>query len=112
MNIDDLKILLDLLDCIDSTPVSSKKSPFVIGKCYLIRVLTNYNLGRVKEIYDALRVLEVASWIVDTKRFHDFLRDGRADNIEVEPYVNDCIVGLGVIVDATICDKDLLRNQL
>ena len=83
--------------------------PFEIGKAYLIRTVTHIDIGIVKEVGDKELVLSEASWIADTGRYHDALKTG--DLNEVEPYINDVILGRGAIVDATIWEKDLPRSQ-
>lgn len=76
------------------------KTPFEVGKKYLIRTVTMIQTGEVKEIYPQFLVLKDAAWIADTGRFSESLEDQNKFN-EVEPFKNDCIVGIGSIVDAT-----------
>ena len=73
---------------------------FEVGKCYVIRTVTMINVGRLEYIGDKELVLSQAAWIADTGRYSDFLKDASVIN-EAEPYVNNCIVGRGAIVDAT-----------
>jgi hypothetical protein len=89
----------------------NKGSPFEIGKSYLIRTVTMTTIGKLEKVFDNELVLSSASWIADTGRFHDALRNGIEKLSEVEPFVNDVIVGRGSIVDATVWSHDLPTKQ-
>ena len=56
-----------------------------IGECYYIRTLTDHWVGRVVDIGHFTVTLTDAAWIADSGRLHEFMRRGRADNMEVEP---------------------------
>ena len=86
-----------------------KKSPFEVGKKYFIRTVTMYYTGELKKIYDDYLILKDAAWIADTARFHDFLKDGKTN--EVEPFIKDVIIQTGTIVDVTEWQHDLPREQ-
>ena len=61
--------------------------PFLVGHSYLFRTVTHIELGRVVRIIGQFIELEDASWIADTGRYHDLLRDGIfSKDSEVEPY--------------------------
>lgn len=63
-----------------------------IGKCYFVRTDTDHWVGRLVEIDGPYTVtLAGAAWIANSGRLHEFIRDGRADNMEVEP-VGDIMV--------------------
>lgn len=93
---------------IDNT---TKKHPYEIGKCYLIRTVTQIDIGRLVAVYDQELVLEQASWISDTGRYHNALKNGVSELKEVEPYINNVIIGRGSIVDATIWHNELPKAQ-
>lgn len=65
----------------------SEHPTLIAGQNYF--VLNNSGMsyvGRLKMVVDPFEVaLEDAAWIADTGRLHVFLREGRADNMEVEP---------------------------
>jgi spore maturation protein CgeB len=85
------------------------RSPFEVGKKYLIRTVTMTLTGELKEIFPQFLVLKEADWIADTGRFSISLEN--QDNFnEVEPFKNDCIVSIGSIVDATEINK-LIRKM-
>jgi hypothetical protein len=83
--------------------------PFKIGQNYLIRTVTMTLVGRLDAVYNSELLLSSASWVADTGRFHNALKDGKLD--EVEPFTNDVIVGRGSIIDATIWDHELPKEQ-
>ena len=76
-------------------------SPYKIGKFYLVRTVTMAIAGRLVEIFDKELVFEAAAWIADTGRFHDGIKDPSKFS-EVEPFLNEVIVGRESVVDATI----------
>lgn len=84
-------------------------TPFIVGKCYVIRTVTMINIGKVKEIIGDFLVLESAGWIADTGRYADMLSKGSIN--EFEPYPDFGIVGLGAIVDAQPWSFELPRSQ-
>ena len=57
-----------------------------IGKNYFVRTVSDHWIGKLVAIKGPYTVvLENPAWIADTGRFHVFLRDGKADNMEIEP---------------------------
>lgn len=82
--------------------------PWKIGTAYLIRTVTMFVLGRVTEIYEQELVLEDASWVADTGRFHNALVTGKLN--EVEPFPEAVIVGRGGIIDAVPWTHSLPRE--
>jgi hypothetical protein len=103
LTIGEVKELKELLNLNGGTK-NMESNPYKIGKNYLIRTVTMAISGRLKEIYDTELVLDNAAWIADTGRFADSLKD--QDNFsEVEPYVNDVIIGRCSITDATEIEK-------
>lgn len=82
---------------------------FKIGKKYFIRTVTMAQVGVLINQDSQFLVLKNASWIADTGRFHDSLKDGTFN--EVEPFVEDVIVAKGAIVDATPWKHNLPTGQ-
>jgi len=75
-------------------------SPFRVGATYLIRTVTMTWYGTVKSADGKFIILKDASWIADTGRYSEALKD--ANNFdEVEPTQTDVFVATGAIVDAT-----------
>ena len=81
---------------------------FQLGKAYLIRTVTFYYTGRLKQITSKEFVLEEAAWIADTGRFSECLKEGVFN--EIEPYKNDVIIPRDSIIDGTLWDHKLPRN--
>lgn len=90
-------------------PKQSVKSPFVIGQNTFIRTVTLYYTGRVKEVNSGWVTLENASWIADTGRFHDFLKDGKCN--EYESFIDDVSIPIGSIIDVTKWNHSLFYGQ-
>ena len=65
----------------------------------LIRTVTMIYVGRVIDETDHYIVLAEASWVADTGRWHNALRDGTLE--EVEPYLDAVYVSRGAVVDIT-----------
>lgn len=79
--------------------ISDKTSdlPFKVGESYFIRTVTYHLTGRVKAIVGKFLVLEDASWIADSGRFSNAIREGKLD--EVEP-VGNAFLNTDSITDA------------
>lgn len=82
---------------------------FEIGKKYFIRTVTMAQVGELIGQDNQFLVFKNASWIADTGRFHDSLKNGTFN--EVEPFVENVIVAKGAIVDATTWTHDLPTGQ-
>lgn len=76
------------------------ESVFKVGEKYMIRTVTMTLTGQVERITKQELLLKDAAWIADTGRYADALKD-QTKFSEVEPYINNVIVGRGSIVDAT-----------
>ena len=82
------------------------KQSFVIfseGEKVFIRTVTNYLVGEVVSVQNvgeqSFVVLRGASWVADSKRFHNMLKDGFAKDAEIEPCPGYVAVNVGSIVD-------------
>jgi hypothetical protein len=104
-----MKELGEFLAGILNTELTEKTHSLEIGKCYLIRTVTFYYVGKLISITDSDLVLEQASWISDTGRFSNALTSGVFN--EVEPYPNKVMVNRDVIVDYCEWDHDLPKEQ-
>lgn len=83
--------------------------PYKVGENYLIRTVTMIQVGRLESVGDKELVLSSAAWIADTGRFYDALKTGKLN--EVEPFLDEVIIGRGSIVDATIWTHKLPKEQ-
>lgn len=88
---------------------SNKGNPFKIGESYLIRTVTMIVLGKLESVFETELVLSSASWVADTGRFYDALKTGKLN--EIEPFINDVIVGRSALIDATIWTFKLPTEQ-
>lgn len=71
--------------------------PFVRGESYFIRTATYHSVGKVKQIKGKFLVLEKASWVADSGRFMNAIKEGELN--EVEP-VGDMVLNTDAIIDA------------
>jgi hypothetical protein len=83
--------------------------PFEIGKNYLIRTITMIDIGRVTKIVGNFIVLDDASWIADTGRFNECLKNPTTF-VEIEPFTYPLILNTNSIVDATLWPYELPIN--
>jgi len=104
-----LKELICNDECSSQSIESNNNTPFVIGKSYLIRTVTHIDLGEVVDVVGNFVILQHASWIADTGRYHDCLSEAKLN--EVEPYPNTCFVNLGSVCDAAPWNHALPRDQ-
>lgn len=82
---------------------------FVDGK-YFFRTVTYFMVGKVKKIVGRFAYLEEASFIADTGRFSDFIKDGLQQATEVEP-VGQQFVNLDTVVDFFPWIHELPKKQ-
>jgi hypothetical protein len=68
----------------------------LIGKKYYFRTVTYHLVGEVKKIVGRFAFLKTASWIADSGRFMNCIKDGTLN--EVEP-VGDAFVNLDTVTD-------------
>ena len=109
LTIGDLKEIKSML----SGGTTESSHPFEIGKAYLIRTVTQIDIGVLESVGEKELVVSKASWIADTGRFHDTLKKGCDNLSEVEPYPDNLkvIIGRGAIIDACIWEHELPRTQ-
>lgn len=106
MNIDSLTIgdVKQIKSLLSSETQTSH--PYRIGKNYFVRTVTHYYVGRLVAVHAQELVIENASWIADTGRFHVALQDGIFD--EIEPYpIGQVVIGRGSIIDASLYTGEL-----
>ena len=68
-----------------------------VGKRYLFLTVTDYWLGEVVEVGPFSVYLKDASLVRDTGRLHQFIANGRTDNMEIEPVGEVCCNWLSYI---------------
>lgn len=68
----------------------------LVGEKLFLRGVTMYHVGEVKKVIGRFVQLKNASWIPDTGRFMECIKDGTFN--EVEP-VGDAFVNMDTVVD-------------
>lgn len=68
----------------------------LVGGKYFFRTVTYHMLGKVKKIVGRFAFLTEASWVADSGRFMNAIKDGTLS--EVEP-VGDAFINLDTVVD-------------
>jgi hypothetical protein len=73
-------------------PNGGKSPPQLeIGNCYYVRTVTDHWVGRCVSLGPHSITLEDAAWIAESGRLHEFMSNGRAENMEVEPVGYVCV---------------------
>lgn len=93
--------------CADGATDISALSDFV-GKKLFIRTVTYHLVGKVKAVSGNLIELSEASWVADSGRFMQAIKDGTLS--EVEP-VGRCWVNSGAITDMFPWEHTLPKAQ-
>ena len=108
MNVNDLT-LGQLKELMAFGAGNKKEIPFVVGNKYLFRTVTHIDVGEVESICGDFAILKKSSWIADTGRYYDCLKDGVFN--EVEPYPSGNIVNCSALIDAAPWEHDLPTEQ-
>jgi hypothetical protein len=80
----------------------------LVGKKLFLRTVTYHILGKVVKLIGDIIQLSDASWIADSGRFMNAIKDGELD--EVEP-VGDWFVNINGVTDFGIWKHDLPSEQ-
>lgn len=80
----------------------------LVGGKWFFRTVTYHMVGRVKKRLGNFLVMEDASWVADSGRFMDAIKNGKLN--EVEP-VGDALINLDSVVDAFPWNHDLPTEQ-
>lgn len=94
---------------IKNTPKATKF--WKVGNAYSIRTVTNFHTGRLLREETNHLVLINAAWIADTGRFADFLKTGKANEVEPFPIDLEVAVPKGAIVNACAWPHELPKDQ-
>lgn len=94
----------------DDTALEINELDEFIDKKIFIRTVTYHLVGEVKNRIGNLFELKNASWVADSGRFMDALKDGFGDNAEIEP-VGQCYVNIETIVDMFPWKHNLPKEQ-
>jgi len=91
----------------------STKHPYKIGQAYLIRTVTCHWVGKLEAVYEQEIVLSEASWIANTGRFNECLKDSmeNLNNAEIEPvFKGNTILGRAAFIDVNEWHHKLPRE--
>jgi len=80
----------------------------MIGKKLFFRTVTYHYTGKITKIVGNFIGLSDAAWIADSGRFMDFLKSGKAS--EVEP-IGEMLLNMNTIVDAIPFNHELPKTQ-
>jgi hypothetical protein len=108
MNIDQLKQAIEISKLLNGESCITD-FPEPVGEKVFIRTVTLYYTGQIKKICGQFITLEKAAWIPDTGRFNDFLKTGKAN--EVEPFEDDVHIPIGSLIDITKWKSKLPQEQ-
>lgn len=90
---------------------SSADGAWEIGKLYIIRTVTYFQVGRLTAVYPLELVIEDACWVADTERWNETLLTGKVR--EAEPFPDGkVIVGRTAVVDAAEWKHPPIRTQV
>lgn len=105
-----LKTSTKELDSHEKTCTPSKAGELIeVGKAYLFRTVTHIELGKVESIHGDFVRLVKASWVADTGRYHDCLKNGELN--EVEPYPDYTVVNLSSLINFAPWNHELPTQQ-
>lgn len=82
----------------------------LVGEKVFFRTVTYHAIGEVKKIVGRFVQLKTASWIADTGRFSDFIKNGLQTGTEVEP-VGEQFLNMDTVVDFFIWKHKLPTDQ-
>lgn len=108
MNLNQLKQALEISKLLDGENCVTD-FPVAIGEKVFMRTVTMYYLGKIKAVCGKFVTLTDASWVPDTGRFYDFLKNGKAN--EVEPFIDEVHIPLDSLIDVTKWSHALPREQ-
>jgi len=91
--------------------VNLKNSHLVIGENYLIRTVTMIYTGKLIKAYDKELVLINASWIPETARWTNTVKNGEFNEVEPYPDDSEVIINREAILDMTKVYWKLPREQ-
>jgi len=110
MNIDELTLgQINQIKSLFGVSCGQENHPYKVGEKYLIRTVTHYYIGQLKQVFQNELLLSSASWIPDTGRYYDAIKTGSLN--EVEPIIGDAIIGRGAIIECVRWNHDIPQEQ-
>ena len=80
----------------------------MVGKKFFIRTVTYHFVGKVVKVFGSILKLEGSSWVADSGRFAQAIKDGELS--EVEP-LGEWYVNLQTATDFGVWNHDLPTEQ-
>ena len=93
----------------DGNPVSPYDG--LIGGNVMVRTVTMIYVGKLIAAHRHELVLTDASWIPETGRWAQFIKEGNISECEPYPYDMEVIIGRGAVLDACKWLSGLPRKQ-
>ena len=100
LTVGQLKTLQGLCNRLGDTNAGDDATPYEIGKCYLIRTVTFFHIGKLTAVYRGELILSDAAWVADTGKWSKAMQEGPDMLDEVEMHHGPVIVSRSAIVDA------------
>lgn len=82
----------------------------LIGEKVFFRTVTYHAIGEVKKVVGRFVQLKTASWVADTGRFMNFIKEGVQTNSEIEP-IGEMFLSMDTVVDFFIWKHKLPSEQ-
>ena len=92
----------------DGKEISSYQD--LVGSKWFFRTVTYHMVGEVKKIVGRFVYLKNASWIADSGRLMNFLKDGVQTNSEIEP-VGEAFLNMDTVIDFFPWKNALPKDQ-
>lgn len=80
----------------------------LIGEKWYFRTVTYHSVGEVKSIVGRFAQLKNASWVADSGRFNEAIKNGTLSEVE---YVGEAFVNLDTVVDFFPFNHDLPKSS-
>ena len=96
----------DLVEVDESCDISQISD--LIGEKLFLRTVTYHIIGKVKKTIDKILVLSDASWVADSGRFQQAIKNGDLDEVE---FVGDWFVNLDSVTDFGVWKHALPTEQ-
>lgn len=109
MNIEQIKQGMEIAKLLTGDESCVTTFPEPVGQNIFVRTVTMYYLGRITKVCGQWLTLDDASWVADTGRFADFLKEGKGN--EIEPFQKSVHIPLTSIIDVTKFDHKLPKDQ-
>jgi hypothetical protein len=105
---DTYELIKDQLQIEEKTDISSMND--LIGEKVFFRTVTYHIVGKIEKIIGNVYQLSKASWIADSGRFSDAIKNGFGSSAEIEP-LGEWFVNINAVTDFGEWKHDLPTKQ-